>query len=233
MVHSWKGYKKYAWGSDHLKPLTMKDGNWFGVGLTILDSVDTLLLMGLEEEYRDARDWVEKDLTFDIYRDVNCFEMTIRALAGLLSSFHLTKHPPFLHKALDLGHRLIHCFDSPSSLVPFSDVNLRTKSPKPPAWSPDSSLSEVSTLQLEFRDLWNMIRDDTAANDFPNFEEISFKTSQHLHRLVKERKVVSSFGVRGLGFGVLVSGFLWIFMDFYGFFMDFSDFHFFLPVLIF
>jgi mannosyl-oligosaccharide alpha-1,2-mannosidase len=37
--------------------------------------------------------------------------------------------------------------------VPFSDVNLKTKNPKAPNWSPDSSLSEATSVQLEFRDL--------------------------------------------------------------------------------
>ena len=137
---------------------------------------------------------VENDLTFDIYKDVNCFEMTIRVLGGLLSSFHLTRDPLFLHKSLDIGNRLIHCFDSPSTFIPYSDVNLRTKIPKSPVWSPDSSLSEVSTLQLEFRDLWNIITTDKSQfiNQLPDFERISFKTSQHLHQLVKERKVIHS-----------------------------------------
>ena len=47
--HSWDAYKKYAWGADHLKPITKSKHNWFSVGLTILDSLDTLIMMGLEE----------------------------------------------------------------------------------------------------------------------------------------------------------------------------------------
>jgi len=43
-------------------------------------------------------------------------------------------------------------FDS-SSGVPYSDVNLRTGVGHSPKWSPDSSTSEVTTIQLEFRDL--------------------------------------------------------------------------------
>ena len=70
-----------------------------------------------------------------------------------MSAFHLSKDKILLEKATDLGDRLIHCFDSPSKTVPFSDVNLRTKAPKAPRWSTDSSLSEVSSMQLEFRDL--------------------------------------------------------------------------------
>ena len=43
-------------------------------------------------------------------------------------------------------------FDSKSG-VPYSDVNLRTGMGHSPKWSPDSSTSEVTTIQLEFRDL--------------------------------------------------------------------------------
>lgn len=48
ILHSWKGYHEYAWGQDMLKPITRKGKNWFGIGLTILDSLDTLLIAGLE-----------------------------------------------------------------------------------------------------------------------------------------------------------------------------------------
>lgn len=53
---------------------------------------------------------------------------------------------------IDLGDRLIGAFDTPSKL-PYSDVNLQTKEPKLPVWGPDSSLSEVTSVQLEMRDL--------------------------------------------------------------------------------
>ena len=49
LKHSWNAYKEYAWGADHLKPLTKTKHNWFSVGLTILDSMDTLIMMGLED----------------------------------------------------------------------------------------------------------------------------------------------------------------------------------------
>lgn len=44
------------------------------------------------------------------------------------------------------------CFDTPSG-IPYSDVNLATMKAHSPKWSPDSSTSEVTTIQLEFRDL--------------------------------------------------------------------------------
>lgn len=103
-------------------------------------------------EFDEARDWVEQHLHFDINRDINLFEVTIRVLGGLLSAYHLSGDRMFLDKATDLGQRLMPCFDSPSG-IPFSDVNLATMNAHSPKWSPDSSTSEVTTIQLEFRDL--------------------------------------------------------------------------------
>lgn len=47
--HSWKGYKQYAWGHDNLRPISMGNSDWFGLGLTIVDSLDTMLIMNLKE----------------------------------------------------------------------------------------------------------------------------------------------------------------------------------------
>lgn len=47
--HAWSCYKKYAWGHDNLKPLSMGSHDWFGLGLTIVDSLDTLYIMDLQE----------------------------------------------------------------------------------------------------------------------------------------------------------------------------------------
>jgi hypothetical protein len=37
MVHSWEGYKTFAWGDDELQPLSKKGKNWLNVGATIVD----------------------------------------------------------------------------------------------------------------------------------------------------------------------------------------------------
>lgn len=60
----------------------------------------------------------------------------------------------------DLGNRLLPCFNSPSG-IPYSDVNLGTAIAHSPRWSPDSSTSEVTTVQLEFRDLAWLTKNQT------------------------------------------------------------------------
>lgn len=47
--HAWMGYKTFAWGHDNLRPVSKKSSDWFGLGLTIVDSLDTMYIMGLHE----------------------------------------------------------------------------------------------------------------------------------------------------------------------------------------
>lgn len=150
---------------------------------TIYTNIHKILL--LITEFAEAREWVRDSLNLDINRDVNLFEVTIRVLGGLLSAYHLSGDRMFLKRALDLGQRLMPCFDSDSG-VPFSDVNLATRKAHSPKWSPDSSTSEVTTIQLEFRDLSRSCGD-------PVFERAAAKVSLHVHRLEKREGLVPIF----------------------------------------
>lgn len=98
--HAWRGYKKYAWGKDELKPISKESNEWFNLGLTLVDSLDTIWLMGLREEFEEARQWVEKEMVIGVDKDVNLFETTIRVLGSLLSTYHLTGDSLFLDKAV-------------------------------------------------------------------------------------------------------------------------------------
>lgn len=81
----------------------------------------------------------------------------------------------FYHKSS--SDRLMASFDSPSG-IPYSDVNLKTRTGHAPKWSPDSSTSEVTTIQLEFRDLSRITGNS-------KYEEAVSRVSQHVHKLPK------------------------------------------------
>jgi hypothetical protein len=49
MRHAWKAYRTYAWGYDEFQPLSKSSSSWFGLGLTIIDSIDTLYIMNMTE----------------------------------------------------------------------------------------------------------------------------------------------------------------------------------------
>lgn len=105
--HAWSGYKKYAWGHDQLKPIAKGFHDVFGLGWTIIDSLDTLYILNMREEFDEARNWTESHLKLDVDRDINLFEVTIRVLGGLLSAYHLSADKMFLTKATELGNRLM------------------------------------------------------------------------------------------------------------------------------
>mmetsp|Transcript_212 Transcript_212/g.267 ORF Transcript_212/g.267 Transcript_212/m.267 type:complete len:655 (+) Transcript_212:88-2052(+) len=173
---AWKGYKEYAWGSDELKPLSKSENNWLGLGLTLIDALDTMWIMGLQEEFEDATVWVSTKLDFNKNVGVNVFETTIRVLGGLLSAHHLSGEMVFLDKARIIGEKLSTAFLTPSS-IPWSDVNLL----KEQGFAPEgvsSCLSEVSTLQLEFRYLSRLTGDQT-------FSELASKAMDALRKARK------------------------------------------------
>ena len=126
-LHAWSAYREYAWGHDALKPLSLQPRDWYGQSLlmTPVDALDTLVLMGLKSEAQETRELIVSTLSFDRDIEVKHFEIVIRLLGGLLSSYQLTGDARLLRLADDLGTRLLPAFDSPTGL-PFVYVNLRT-----------------------------------------------------------------------------------------------------------
>lgn len=47
--HAWKGYKDFAWGHDELRPISKTYSEWFGLGLTLIDALDTMWILGLKQ----------------------------------------------------------------------------------------------------------------------------------------------------------------------------------------
>src|SRR6478736_3857938 len=88
MLHAWRGYERYAWGHDELKPVSRTPRDWHAQSLlmTPVDALDTLVLMGLTEEADKARRLIVERLSFDRDFEVKSFEITIRLLGGLLSA---------------------------------------------------------------------------------------------------------------------------------------------------
>src|SRR5436190_21850499 len=91
-LHAWNAYERYAWGHDALRPLSKTAHEWYGGSLlmTPVDALDTLILMHLDAEAARARSLIVNDLSFDRDIYVKNFEITIRLLGGLLSSYQLT-----------------------------------------------------------------------------------------------------------------------------------------------
>src|SRR5881396_2706211 len=146
-LHAWRNYERYAWGHDALRPLSKTPHDWYGQSLlmTPIDALDTLILMNLNAEVASTKELILSDLSFDRDVYVKNFEITIRLLGGLLSSYQLTGDKRLLQLGEDLGNRLLPVFNSLTGL-PYVYVNLRTGQVRDPVTNP----AETGTLLLEF-----------------------------------------------------------------------------------
>lgn len=151
--HAWNAYTSYAWGMDDVRPLSKRGVNSYYMGLTLIDSIDTIIIMGLKDEYQRCRDWVETSfLKGQKSSASSLFETTIRVLGGLLSAFHLSNDKMFIDKAVELADILSIAFETPSG-IPLPLVNLRERQGRKSSWIRGASMAEIGTLQLEWQDL--------------------------------------------------------------------------------
>jgi mannosidase alpha-like ER degradation enhancer 2 len=146
-LHAWRGYKKYAWGHDDLKPLSKGPHDWYAQPLlmTPVDALDTMILMGFKDEAATTKNYIIRNLSFDKDISVQNFEVTIRLLGGLLSSYQLSGDRRLLALARDLGNRLLPVFNSPTGM-PYRFVNLKTGAVR----GAESNPAETGTLLVEF-----------------------------------------------------------------------------------
>lgn len=152
-----------------------------GLGWIIVDSLDTLMIMNLTTRLSDARQWLDKNLTYDQDQDMNTFETTIRMLGGLLSAHYLSTQLPdassgrdsvYLSKAVDLADRLLAAYDSGSG-IPYASVNLaKREGIRSHADGGASSTAEAATVQLEMKYLSHLTGDTVYWNKAERVMEI-------------------------------------------------------------
>lgn len=132
--HAYHGYMKYAYPYDELRPLTC-DGvdtwgryilytffshfnneyiinmSWFicSYSLSLIDALDTLVVMGLHDEFNKAVDYIKYNVSFDADINVSVFETNIRVVGGLLSAHMLShRYDIFFYKQHQLKYIIYH-----------------------------------------------------------------------------------------------------------------------------
>jgi len=155
------GYEKNCFGSGELLPVTGQCVVHHALGLSILDSLDTMLLMGETDFFNRALEWLKTKLDWNQEINVSVFEVNIRCLGGLLSAYHLTKDPFFLEQAKILGDHLLVAFDSPNGL-PYTWLRFLANKKSNSDWTGGHViLSEFGSVQLEFAYLSQVTKNTT------------------------------------------------------------------------
>jgi mannosyl-oligosaccharide alpha-1,2-mannosidase len=160
MRWAWRNYRDRAWGKDQIKPISggfesfpLKNHH---LGLTIVEALDTLWVMGLDEEFRDGVEWVKRNLDFDVDGEVSVFETSIRLVGGLLSAFHACGDPVLLATARDCADRLLPAFAASPLGIPHRFINLKTGTIRGQVTNP----AETGTFIPEFGFLSRATGDD-------------------------------------------------------------------------
>ena len=127
---------------DELLPLNKSGINdWFGWGVTIVDGIDTAIVMNLTDIVAEQLAFIEK-IDFSTTPDgpVEIFDVNIRYLGGLLSAYDLLKSGLFpanypqsqidalLKQATILADKIAYGFDSPTGLAA-SNVDFTNNTP--------------------------------------------------------------------------------------------------------
>jgi len=192
--HAYHGYMKYAYPYDELRPLTC-DGvdTWGSYSLSLIDALDTLIVMGLHDEFNKAVDYIKYNVSFDADINVSVFETNIRVVGGLLSA-HMLSHRatsnlekgwpcngPLLRMAEDVARRLLPAFKTPTGM-PYGTVNLRYGVPE--GETTVTCTAGVGTFILEFGTLSRLTGDSI-------FEQVALKA---LHSLFSHRSKIGLMG---------------------------------------
>ncbi|KAI5361983.1 Putative glycoside hydrolase family 47, six-hairpin glycosidase-like superfamily [Septoria linicola] len=177
--HSWEGYKKNAWLQDEVSPLSGRSRNPFGGwGATLVDSLDTLWIMGRTKDFETAVAAIKKiDFVSTPLEEINVFETTIRYLGGLLAAYDVSggKYPVLLEKSVEIGEMLYLAFDTPNRMPVTRWKWQKTALGEDQEPSKHSLLAEVGSLTLEFTRLSQITGDakwyDAVARVTNVFEE--------------------------------------------------------------
>ncbi|XP_041049029.1 ER degradation-enhancing alpha-mannosidase-like protein 3 isoform X1 [Carcharodon carcharias] len=147
--HAYSNYMEHAYPADELMPLSCRgrvrglepsrgdvDDALGKFSLTLIDTLDTLVVLNKLDEFEDAVRKVILNVQFDNNVVVSVFETNIRVLGGLLGGHvmatMLKSHgnkmtwykDELLHMARDVGYRLLPAFNTTSGL-PYPRVNLK------------------------------------------------------------------------------------------------------------
>lgn len=146
-MKGWTAYKDHAWGMDAVNPISQKGHNWYSHTLlmTPVDAYSTMCLMNLDSAKVEAKDLIVNKSNFDVDMEVQQFEIAIRIVGGLISSYQLDGDKRFLDLAVDLADRLMPVFDTPTG-IPYRLVNLKTGAIEGNVTNP----CEVGSMLLEY-----------------------------------------------------------------------------------
>ena len=131
MRWAWRNYREHAWGKDQIKPISggfesfpLKNHH---LGLTIVEALDTLWIMGLDDEFaRRCRLGEGQPRTSMSMARCRCSRLPFGWSADCCQHSMRAAIKVLLAKARDLADRLLPSFNASPLGIPHRFINLRT-----------------------------------------------------------------------------------------------------------
>lgn len=169
--HCWDGYKARAWGHDSVMPISGRGvSSGFNAAVTLVDSLDTLKLVGLDAEFNEGRDYVASDefarKLQGLGGSTSIFETTIRILGGLLGAYTVSQDKIFVDRARMLGEKIRDRISDQGLVPPTFGASVR---------SGCMSLAHAGTTQLEMAYLAHLTGDASFLKAFKFYDTIKSK----------------------------------------------------------
>ncbi|KAJ0426480.1 glycoside hydrolase [Aspergillus carlsbadensis] len=184
--HAWMGYKSNAWLKDELSPLSGGYRTSFaGWAATLVDSLDSLIIMGLVDEFEEALQALEEiDFLTTESLQINVFETNIRYLGGLLGAYDLTNgtYPILLEKATEIADFLYGSFDTRNRMPQSRWEWTRSAAGLDIRPSGNTILAELGSFNLEFTRMSQLTGD-------PKYFDAIQRISDNLEAAQKETQV--------------------------------------------
>ncbi|ETN38240.1 uncharacterized protein HMPREF1541_06271 [Cyphellophora europaea CBS 101466] len=128
----------------------MAYGGW---ATTLVDSLDTLLILGLMQEFKDAtKASTSLDFAWSHEAEISTFGTNIRYLGAFLAAYDLSGDHALLYKAIEVGELLLAAFDTPSHL-PVAKFRWQEAASGAIQNTSFTTIAELGSYSLEFTHL--------------------------------------------------------------------------------
>lgn len=195
-LFAYRSYKEKCWGHDELSS-TGSCTDSLRAGLTIVDSLSTLYIMDLKDEFREAVDFVTNGIKpKGVWLS---FEFVIRFVGGFLSAYQLSGEKVLLERAVQCAD-IIYKYRKVNGLFPpYIYLSLRAGRISGFCTGGLSSLADHGSFQLEFLAL-------SASTGDIKYAEMALRGLRTIHKYnpdtIITRSVDKLTSFKGLGPGI-------------------------------
>ena len=178
---------------DEILPRQKTCKKTYGFHASLLESIETLYLLNLKEEYQKALNFVTNDFNCSKLQWVNRHEFWSRGVGSLIGSYTVTGNKIFLKHAEECVDLMLSVDETDTSEA-YSFVNLQTQEGKKRSWQVGNAISDITAGLPELAALYRITKNSKYEDAIENiYTKIPITDSRIGQFYDKEGKKLLSF----------------------------------------